>query len=620
MTRTLPAQTALPAADAWMASWVEPVEPPDTPDARRPAYHLAGEFTVDGPVASAFLHATAHGLYEAFVNGTRVGDRELTPGFSAYRARLQVQAFDVTDLVVEGANALGALLSDGWWRGQHGVVRGLDAYGPTTAFLAELHVTLASGATVVVRDRWVVALDAQPRPRRRPDQRRVARPPRAGWPAGPSRAPTGRDGTPCVSPTTASTRWCRRSARPPAASTSCPRSRSPSWRPAATSSTSARTATAGCASPTSGPPARAHPHLRRVARPRRRRQPGQHLDGVVLGARARRRCRSRSTPSSRPATASPSSRATPPRASSTSGSRACPARSTPPPSPASSCTATCPASATSPAPTPASSACTGSPTGASAATPARSRPTAPPASAPAGSATGSSTSTSPPTSTTSATGRRSGSATSPPTSCPSGAVTNIVPDPTPDAPIWKEGHGAAGWGDAAVHVPWELHRATGRTDVLADQLDSMARWVDFAAGRAALGRHPSRVERNPEPLPHERYLWDSGWHFGEWLEPGVNMDDVFGRLLVEDHGAVATAYLYRSADELARIGSRAGPAGRGPALRRPRRRTCSTPGAPSSSTPTDTSRPAARPTSSAPWRSGWSPTTCGRRRPPTSCR
>ena len=92
-------------------------------------------------------------------------------------------------------------------------------------------------------------------------------------------------------------------------------------------------------------------------------------------------------------------------------------------------------------------------------------------------------------------------------------------------PIWPNGHGAAGWGDAAVHVPWELYRTTGRTEVLADQFDSMRRWVDFAAARAATGRHPSRVEQRPDPLPHERYLWDSGWHFGEWLEPGDDMDD-----------------------------------------------------------------------------------------------
>jgi alpha-L-rhamnosidase len=89
----------------------------------------------------------------------------------------------------------------------------------------------------------------------------------------------------------------------------------------------------------------------------------------------------------------------------------------------------------------------------------------------------------------------------------------------------------------------------------------MKSWVDFAAGRALHGRHRSRVERNPDPMPHEQYLWDSGWHFGEWLEPGTNMDGIFRQLAFEDHGAVATAYLHRSARELAVIAEVVGDAG-----------------------------------------------------------
>ena len=108
-------------------------------------------------------------------------------------------------------------------------------------------------------------------------------------------------------------------------------------------------------------------------------------------------------------------------------------------------------------------------------------------------------------------------------------------------------------GDAAVHVPWELYQASGRTDFLEGQFDSMCRWVDYAAGIASIGRHPSRVERNPEARAHERYLWDVGWHYGEWLEPGVEMEGVFARLVTEDHGPVATSYLYRSARQLAAI-------------------------------------------------------------------
>jgi alpha-L-rhamnosidase len=139
---------------------------------------------------------------------------------------------------------------------------------------------------------------------------------------------------------------------------------------------------------------------------------------------------------------------------------------------------------------------------------------------------------------------------------PDGAVLNIVPDPYDferSSDFWSRIQGSAGWGDAAVHVPWELHLASGRSDFLAAQLESMRRWVEFAAGRAATGRHPDRAAARPQPLPHERYLWDSGFHFGEWLEPGVPIADEVRRVLTLDHGPTATAYLYRSADELSRI-------------------------------------------------------------------
>ena len=66
-------------------------------------YQLARMFEI-GEHSSAVLRITAHGIYEAFVNGTRVGDHELTPGFTAYRHRLQVQTFDVTPMLRRGAS------------------------------------------------------------------------------------------------------------------------------------------------------------------------------------------------------------------------------------------------------------------------------------------------------------------------------------------------------------------------------------------------------------------------------------------------------------------------------------------------------------------------------------
>ncbi|MFM7263016.1 MAG: family 78 glycoside hydrolase catalytic domain, partial [Acidimicrobiales bacterium] len=125
------------------------MEAADSPPHHRPAHHLAGEFDAPANVVSARLWATAHGVYEAFLNGERIGDIELTPGFTSYRRNLQVHCLDVTGMLREGRNALGATLSDGWWRGQHGVIREIDAYGADVAFLAELHMELDDGTTVV---------------------------------------------------------------------------------------------------------------------------------------------------------------------------------------------------------------------------------------------------------------------------------------------------------------------------------------------------------------------------------------------------------------------------------------------------------------------------------------
>jgi len=130
----------------WRADWIAPIEGGGLPERQRPVYQLAAGLHLDSSIGQATLKVTAHGIYEAFVDGTRVGDQELTPGWTAYRSRIQVQSFDVTDHLHPGDNVVGALLSDGWWRGQNSVARRVDDYGTTTALLAQLDVTLADGS------------------------------------------------------------------------------------------------------------------------------------------------------------------------------------------------------------------------------------------------------------------------------------------------------------------------------------------------------------------------------------------------------------------------------------------------------------------------------------------
>ena len=99
-------------------------------------------------------------------------------------------------------------------------------------------------------------------------------------------------------------------------------------------------------------------------------------------------------------------------------------------------------------------------------------------------------------------------------------------------------------------VPWEMWRAYGDRDVLAELWPAMVAWVDFAATAARTVRHPTREESRPEPAPHEAFLWDGGYHWGEWLEPGAQPDDH----IALDHGSVGTAFLQHSAALASRIG------------------------------------------------------------------
>lgn len=79
-----------------------------------PAPYLRTEFTAFADVQRATLHVTALGLIDAYLNGERIGDDVLTPGWTAYDHRLVVTSYDVTPLIREGDNALGAILGQGW--------------------------------------------------------------------------------------------------------------------------------------------------------------------------------------------------------------------------------------------------------------------------------------------------------------------------------------------------------------------------------------------------------------------------------------------------------------------------------------------------------------------------
>ncbi|MEO8393050.1 MAG: glycoside hydrolase family 78 protein [Chloroflexota bacterium] len=118
-----------------------------------PVPYVRKEFSLPEKVKSARLYITALGLYECSINGQPVGDDVFAPGWTDYRKRVQYMVYDVTKLLHQGENALGALLGDGWAVGQVGL-SSRQQYMDRPRLLAQLEVTLNDGQIIrVVTDR-----------------------------------------------------------------------------------------------------------------------------------------------------------------------------------------------------------------------------------------------------------------------------------------------------------------------------------------------------------------------------------------------------------------------------------------------------------------------------------
>lgn len=134
---------------AWQADWISPDWDED-PNLPQPAPQLRRSFGITQPISRARIYATSLGLYELWLNGQRVGDALLTPGWTSYDHRIQYQSYDVTDLLQQGENVLGALLGDGWYRGYLGNKGFHNLYGDQLALLAQLHISYANGQTEII--------------------------------------------------------------------------------------------------------------------------------------------------------------------------------------------------------------------------------------------------------------------------------------------------------------------------------------------------------------------------------------------------------------------------------------------------------------------------------------
>jgi alpha-L-rhamnosidase len=133
----------------WQARWITPNLQED-PEKSNPSPMLRRVFDVQENIVSARLYASAMGLYELNLNGARVGNQYFTPGWTAYDFRYQYQTYDVTSQIKPGKNCLGAYLGDGWFRGNLGFEHHRNSYGQQLALLAQFVITYKNGKQQIV--------------------------------------------------------------------------------------------------------------------------------------------------------------------------------------------------------------------------------------------------------------------------------------------------------------------------------------------------------------------------------------------------------------------------------------------------------------------------------------
>ena len=118
--------------------------------ARVPAPYLRKTFAVGQTVARATVYVTALGAYELRLNGQKVGNDVLTPGWTQFTKRVYYQAYDVTGMVLAGTNTLGAILGDGWYASDLAFKGTRCNYGGTPRFMAQLVLEFSGGGTQTI--------------------------------------------------------------------------------------------------------------------------------------------------------------------------------------------------------------------------------------------------------------------------------------------------------------------------------------------------------------------------------------------------------------------------------------------------------------------------------------
>ena len=154
-----PVELGLLSKDDWQASWISVKEPLNSEDER--VAWLRRDFRIDHAVSRARLHVTSLGVFEVSINGKRVGADAFAPGWTSYEHRVHSLTYDVTDHLVQGENAIGAILGTGWYAGRLGWKQDKNRRGRVPMLLVQLEIESENGVTntVLSDGGWKATLD-----------------------------------------------------------------------------------------------------------------------------------------------------------------------------------------------------------------------------------------------------------------------------------------------------------------------------------------------------------------------------------------------------------------------------------------------------------------------------
>lgn len=143
-------EMGLLSSDDWVGRWIEPEEEDAHIMDMVPAPYLRKRFSVKPGLKRARAYQTAHGVYRFWINGALGSSRVFTPGVTSYYKRLQYQVDDITPLLRQGENVWAVRLGDGWWRGGCGAAGLRCNFGRRLHFLGQLVLEYEDGSVEVV--------------------------------------------------------------------------------------------------------------------------------------------------------------------------------------------------------------------------------------------------------------------------------------------------------------------------------------------------------------------------------------------------------------------------------------------------------------------------------------